>query len=208
MLGNNSIAEIENELPESTKLGLFSNLAKISYKDFIYCINRSIEFASLEMESSADNYNTLSEDTLSDIMVGILKGMSIGATRETKHNGHCDIVIRHSKKEYLILIEAKKSNKGAKWIDSGFDQLNMRYSNPQKGRDYGIVLVYVTTQKVPYIMGEVEKYVKKNISYVSGSYEKCSLRADAFKVDSTSEKSSLLYKVRFAPVALNHNPKD
>ena len=129
------------------------------YAEFIRLINRAIDCGLSELSRQKNLVHELSEDQLSVMLVGHLKGMSFLARHGENNGGHTDITI-DGPDQMRWIGEAKKYTSYSK-LFGGARQLVNRYSAGTKHQDHGAIIVYISKPNALGIMNRWRDYLRR-----------------------------------------------
>ena len=129
------------------------------YRAFVGLVARGLDFSIQCMARDKNVLQGLSEDQLTVVLLGPLKGMTFDASHDTNTGGHCDVVI-DGPDEMLWLGEAKKYTSYTKLL-GGFRQLMDRYATGTPQQSDGGMIIYSFEASTNEIMAQWRSYLEE-----------------------------------------------
>jgi hypothetical protein len=126
-------------LPDAIRWGaLFATIE--DHAERYEILEKILDRAYEQLTDGRQHFAGLSEDAITQIIVGNLRDFGIIAHHDAQIGGHIDILVEASN-GFRWIGEAKLDN-GPAYILGGYDQLTTRYAVARPGADRGEVLIY------------------------------------------------------------------
>lgn len=175
-----------------------------SHSDKLSCVERGVNFAVQEMIKVPHLYQKMSEDQLTNALIGILLGMGFKPTHDTQYGGHCDIAIQFD--DGFLWIGESKIHGTYDWLLKGFNQLDTRYSTGMPGQDSGDLIIFIFQERIDRVM---EKWVETLATERPDVAVKVCDRDPTRRISSHPHtRTGLAFRTRHIPVSLYFAPRD
>ncbi|MFS2008374.1 hypothetical protein ACCD06_00645 [Azospirillum sp. CT11-132] len=175
-----------------------------SHSKKLSCVERGVDFAIQEMIKVPHLYQGMSEDQLTNALIGILLGMGFKPTHDTQIGGHCDIVIQFD--DGFLWIGESKIHGAYDWLLQGFNQLDSRYSTGMPGQDSGDLIIFIFQERIDRIM---EKWAETLTAARQDVTVNACERNPTRRISSHPHaRTGRPFRTRHIPVSLHFAPRD
>jgi hypothetical protein len=174
-----------------------------NYDEFVDAIECGIDRTAARMTMSRQNFQDLSEDTLTQVMISNLQSVGFFAEHDTQHGGHVDISVQEPADGYAWIAEVKIF-KSYGWLLKGFDQLLHRYIPGLEGKDRGELIVYSFAPRIDEMMNKWRDHLRNSregTEIVEGN------NTTVWRSSSIHEAEGREMKVRHKGISLYFDPK-
>ncbi len=176
-----------------------------NYDAFVSRLVKDIDQAITRLEQNRHHHQEHSEDEITSYLIGKLQSQHYDAEHDTQHGGHCDILVKHNRKDYTWIGEAKIW-KGKSYVLGGFNQLTTRYASGTPNHNHGGILIYCRLPNAKEKMNEwLSHLTSETDSVITDELPNNGLR---FSSQHTHQSSGLEYNIRHFVAVLNHSTTD